>query len=119
MRYQPSPCIAAFPRPFADREYHATETFMTLAVDTAKVNPQFLVLSLNAVAAQMSRVDTTGREQYDKKDILELPLALPPRAVQEAIAGEWQEAVASYYAAQNRVLEVQNGLLDQLQEPVS
>ena len=103
----------------ADREYHATETFMTLTVDTAQVNPQFLVLSLNAVAAQMSRVDTTGREQYDKKDILELPLALPPRAVQEAIAGEWQEAVASYYAAQNRVLDLQNGLLNQLQEPVS
>ena len=103
----------------ADREYHATETFMALAVDTAKVNPQFLVLSLNAVAAQMSRVDTTGREQYDKKDILELPIALPPLEVQEAIAGEWQEAVASYYAAQNRVLDVQNGLLNQLQEPVS
>lgn len=103
----------------ADREYHATETFMALAVDTAKVNPQFLVLSLNAVAAQMSRVDTTGREQYDKKDILELPLALPPLELQEAIAGEWQEAVASYYAAQNRVLGVQNGLLNQLQEPAS
>lgn len=103
----------------ADREYHATETFMALAVDTAQVNPQFLVLSLNAVAAQMSRVDTTGREQYDKKDILELPLALPPLAVQEALADEWREAVASYYAAQNRVLDVQNGLLNQLQEPVS
>ena len=103
----------------ADREYHATETFMALAVDTAKVNPQFLVLSLNAVAAQMSRVDTTGREQYDKKDILELPLALPPRALQDAIADEWLGAVESYYAAQNRVLDVQNGLLNQLQEPAS
>lgn len=101
----------------ADREYHATETFMALAVDTAQVNPQFLVLSLNAVAAQMSRVDTTGREQYNKQDILELPIALPPLAVQEAIANEWLEAVESYKAAHNRVLDVQKGLLNQLQEP--
>lgn len=103
----------------ADREYHATETFMALEVDTAKVNPQFLVLSLNAVAAQMNRVDTTGREQYDKKDILKLPIALPPLAVQDAIADDWQEAVESYYAAQNRVLDVQSGLLSQLQEPAA
>ena len=103
----------------ADREYHATETFMALEVDTAKVNPQFLVLSLNAVAAQMSRVDTTGREQYNKNDILELPIALPPLAVQEAIADDWQDAVEAYYAAQSRVLDVQQGLLDQLQEPVT
>lgn len=101
----------------ADREYHATETFMALAVDTAKVNPQFLVLSLNAVAAPMSRVDTTGREQYDRNDILKLPIALPPRAVQDAIADDWQDAVESYYAAQSRVLDVQKGLLNQLQEP--
>lgn len=101
----------------ADREYHATETFMALEVDTAQVNPQFLVLSLNAVAAQMSRVDTTGREQYSKDDILELPIALPPLAVQDAIADEWLEAVESYKAAHDRVLDVQNGLLNQLQEP--
>ena len=99
----------------ADREYHATETFMALEVDTTKADPNFLVLSLNAVAAQMSRVDTTGREQYDKKDILDLPIALPPLSVQKSIAKEWRKAVESYYAAQKQVLDVQRGFLPRLQ----
>ena len=90
---------------------------MTLNVDVSKANPQFLVLALNAIAKQLNHVDTTGREQYDIKEILSLPIPLPPLDVQDSITENWRKALESYHSAYKRVQDVQNDPLSQLQEP--
>ena len=77
----------------ADRVYHSTGTFRSYEIDAEKVDPRYLLVLLLHLAKQMKRVDTTGREQYSKDDILQLPVALPPMDAQARIAAQWEDAV--------------------------
>ena len=77
----------------ADRVYHSTGTFRSYEIDAEKVDPRYLLVLLLHLARQMKRVDATGREQYSKDDILQLPVALPPMDTQARIAAQWEDAV--------------------------
>ena len=77
----------------ADRTYHSTGTYMACEINAEKVDPRYLLVSLLHVAEQMKRVDTTGREQYGRDAILQLPVALPPMDTQIRIARQWDDAV--------------------------
>ena len=77
----------------ADRTYHSTGTYMACEINVEKVDPRYLLVSLLHVAEQMKRVDTTGREQYGRDAILQLPVALPPMDTQIRIARQWDDAV--------------------------
>ena len=83
----------------ADRVYHSTGTFRAYEVNADRVNPRYLLVSLLHLAKQMQRVDTTGREQYSREDILRLPVALPPMDAQIRIAEQWEDAVRAVNSA--------------------
>lgn len=90
----------------ADQEYHATGTFMALEVDESQANPHYVALALLSIANQMSMVDTTGREQYSKADILNLPVTLPPLEEQNAIATQWRDVVRKYLDSKAAVADM-------------
>ncbi len=66
-------------------ELHSTGTHRAFAVK-ATADPRYVFWALRELVMKMKKDDTTGRENYNVGDILNLPLPLPPLAEQRKIA---------------------------------
>jgi restriction endonuclease S subunit len=70
---------------YSDRIYAATSTFLPFKVREDIVDKEFLFYALKVCIKNLSKVDTTGRENYSKKEILEIEIPYPPLHIQRKI----------------------------------
>ncbi len=76
----------------SDGEYHSTGTHLICIVDETKIDRDFLFWALDIVVPTLSKIDTTGRENYKEHDILNLKIPLPSLSEQREIVHELMEA---------------------------
>jgi type I restriction enzyme S subunit len=79
---------------FAKQAFQATNTFVPLSVNEAKVTKRFLFWSLHQVVPTLSASDTVGRETFKTDDILALEIQVPPLAEQRRVVA-WIEELAA------------------------
>jgi type I restriction enzyme M protein len=78
----------------SSERFHATGTFLICRVKEDRVYTPYLLLALKYVIPTLRIVDTTGRENYSREAILNLPIPLPPRKEQKAMTRKWEQAKA-------------------------
>lgn len=61
----------------SDGNYHCTSSRMVCEIDELKVDADYLFWVLEMVVPTLSKMDTTGREDYSEGEILSLPVPLP------------------------------------------
>jgi type I restriction enzyme S subunit len=86
---------------FADREYHATGTFVPLEIDETAADRRYLYWALHKAVPSLSASDTVGRETFKTQEILALEFALPPLANQRRIAQKLDTLAAMLNDAQS------------------
>jgi type I restriction enzyme S subunit len=98
---------------FAEQEFHATGTFIPLAIDEARVDRRFLYWALHVRVASLSTSDSVGRETYKTANILALQIPLPPLTEQRRIVARIDQLAAGIQEARTlrqKTLEEAEGL---------
>ena len=80
----------------AEEDMLGTDTWLVTTIRTEKVDGDYLLAALGLMIPKLSMVDTTGREQYKKEQILSLPIPMPNKIIQEEIGAARREAIAAY-----------------------
>jgi len=88
---------------FADREYHATNTFIPFSIDHKQIISDYLFWALHLVVPKLTTSDTVGRETYKVDDILKMEIPLPTIESQKKII----EKINYYFALIKKIKEMQ------------
>lgn len=99
---------------FAEQEFHATGTFIPLAIDETRIDRRFLYWALHVRVPSLTTSDSVGRETYKTADILALQIPLPPLMDQRRIVARIDELAAHVREARSlreRAVEEAKALL--------
>lgn len=99
---------------YSEEIFHSAGTHLVCTIDETKVDRDFLFHALDRVVPNLSMEDTTGRESYNKEDILRLKIPLPAIEVQREMVKELNLAWRNYFQAQSNMLASQESFWKKL-----